>query len=309
MKIIAGVDEVGRGPLAGPVLAAAVVLPKDHSIEGLRDSKKLSKKQREALIPEITGQATGIGIGKVEVEVIDKINIREATLKAMQIALENLPDKPDEALIDGHSLDNQKIPNRGIIGGDDIVDSIKAASIIAKVTRDNIMSDYGRIFPEYGFENHKGYGTKAHMEALEEYRATPIHRRTFKPVINKMPTLTWLSNKNRLKWMGEKLAALYLHKKGMEIIQMNWVSSPQTEVSIVGKQQQTLVFIDVNTTYNPQEVIDGEAKTRKKLDALLAAQIGYFSKIKNNLKFRIDSVFVELKKNSPTIEYFKGIYK
>ena len=141
MEIIAGVDEVGRGPLAGPVMAAAVVLPEDHTIEGLRDSKKLSKLKREKLFPIIQEQALGIGIGEVGVKTIDKINIREATLKAMQIALGNLPIRPDKALIDGHPLKNQIIPNEGIMGGDDLIDAIKAAAITAKVTRDKIMSD------------------------------------------------------------------------------------------------------------------------------------------------------------------------
>ena len=309
MKVIAGVDEVGRGPLAGPVLAAAVVLPFDHSIEGLRDSKKLSKKQREALAPKIKDQAIGIGIGRVEVSTIDKINIREATFMAMGIALNNLPERPDEALIDGSPLNNQKIPNKGIIGGDDIVDSIKAASIIAKVTRDRIMSDYGTIFPEYGFENHKGYGTKAHMMALEKYKATPIHRRTFKPVMEKMPTLNWLSNQNRIKWMGEKLAALYLCKKGMKILEMNWVDTLKDEVSIIALQKQTLVFIDVNTTFKPQRLVDGESQTRKKIGLLVQVQTSYTADTKEHLKFRIDSVLIKLKNRSPKIEYFKGIYE
>ena len=179
MEIIAGVDEVGRGPLAGPVLAAAVILPDDHTIDGLRDSKKLSKLKREKLFPIIEEQALGIGIGHVDVKTIDEINIREATLKAMQIALGTLPIKPDKALIDGHPLKNQVIPNEGIVGGDDLIDSIKASSIVAKVTRDKMMADYGRIFPEYGFEKHNGYGTEFHRKKLIQLGATPLHRKTF----------------------------------------------------------------------------------------------------------------------------------
>ena len=203
MRIIAGVDEVGRGPLAGPVVAAAVILPKDHTIEGLRDSKKISKKRRESLFPLIYEQAIDIGTGEIDVKTIDKINIREATFKAMKMALDDLSTIPDRALIDGHPLNDQSIPNEGIIGGDDKVDSIKAASIIAKVTRDRIMKEYSIIFPEYGFENHSGYGTKIHIEALEKYRATPIHRRSFKPVKNLMPTFKWLVDHDRISWMGK----------------------------------------------------------------------------------------------------------
>ena len=141
-NFVAGVDEVGRGPLAGPVVACAVVLPEKHDIEGLMDSKKLTKKKREKLFPIILAKAVGTGIGIVSVKKIDEINIREATFLAMERALGNLPMVPHSALIDGESLKSQIIPNKGIIKGDDKIDSIKAASIIAKVTRDRIMFQY-----------------------------------------------------------------------------------------------------------------------------------------------------------------------
>ena len=189
---VAGVDEVGRGPLAGPVVAGAVILPERHEIKGLMDSKKLTKKKREMLYPIILAKALGTGIGIVSVQKIDEINIREATFLAMERALGNLPMVPDSALIDGESLKSQIIPNKGIIKGDDKIDSIKAASIIAKVTRDRIMFHYGKIFPEYGFGQNSGYGTKVHMEALHKYKSTPIHRRTFSPVKKEMPTIRWL---------------------------------------------------------------------------------------------------------------------
>ena len=130
----------------------------------------------------------------------------------MKNALEQLDPKPERALIDGESLKDYYIPNEGIVGGDDTIDSIKAASIIAKVTRDNIMKEYSLIFPEYGFENNSGYGTKFHMEALEKYKATPIHRKSFKPVTSQMPTFDWLIENKRIDWIGIKLAALYLKK-------------------------------------------------------------------------------------------------
>ena len=144
-EFIAGVDEAGRGPLAGPVVAAAVILDDNHGITGLRDSKKLSQKKRELLYDAIFEKAASIGIGKVDVKTIDRINIREATFKAMQIALGRLSIKPAKALIDGYALNNQVIPNEGVIGGDDLVDSIKAASIIAKVTRDRLMMELSLI--------------------------------------------------------------------------------------------------------------------------------------------------------------------
>ena len=145
MEIIAGVDEAGRGPLAGPVVASAVILPKDHTIEGLRDSKKLTPKKRSLLYDIIQKEAISIGVGIIGCKEIDKINILQATFKAMQIALGHLSQKPTKALIDGTPLPNQVIPNEGIVGGDDLVDEIKAASIIAKVTRDNLMKEYAII--------------------------------------------------------------------------------------------------------------------------------------------------------------------
>jgi len=182
MKIIAGVDEAGRGSLAGPVVASAVILPEKYDLEGLNDSKKVSPVNRAVLFDKITTQAVSVGVGIVSSQEIDKINILEATYKAMKMSLGKLKPKPDEALIDGFPLPTQIIPNRGIIRGDEKIDVIKAASIIAKVTRDNLMLEYDVKYPEYGFKNHKGYGTKEHMEMLELYKSCHIHRKTFKPV-------------------------------------------------------------------------------------------------------------------------------
>ena len=307
MGIIAGVDEVGRGPLAGPVLAAAVILPDDHTIEGLRDSKKLSKLKREKLFPIIQKQALGIGIGLVDVKTIDEINIREATLKAMQIALGNLPIKPDKALIDGHPLKNQVIPNEGIVGGDDLIDSIKAASIIAKVTRDKMMADYGRIFPEYGFEKNNGYGTEFHMKALEEYRATPIHRRSFKPVMHKMPTLTWLSEQKRVGWMGEKLAALYLKGKGLEILEMNRNCPPHGEIDIIARNHDEIVFVEVKTAFKTNPDLLDEKVNHDKLKKISHAIYQYQKETEQIDDIRIDCISVILQKKKPIIKYFEGI--
>jgi len=307
MEIIAGVDEVGRGPLSGPVLAAAVILPDDHTIEGLRDSKKLSKLKREKLFPIIQKQALGIGIGLVDVKTIDEINIREATLKAMQIALGNLPIKPDKALIDGHPLKNQVIPNEGIVGGDDLIDSIKAASIIAKVTRDKMMADYGRIFPEYGFEKNNGYGTEFHMKALEEYRATPIHRRSFKPVMHKMPTLTWLSEQKRVGWMGEKLAALYLKGKGLEILEMNRNCPPHGEIDIIARNHDEIVFVEVKTAFKTNPDLLDEKVNHDKLKKISHAIYQYQKETEQIDDIRIDCISVILQKKKPIIKHFEGI--
>ncbi len=307
MRIIAGVDEVGRGPLAGPVVAAAVILPKDHTIEGLRDSKKISKKRRESLFPLIYEQAIDIGTGEVDVKTIDKINIREATFNAMKMALDDLSTIPDRALIDGHPLNDQSIPNEGIIGGDDKVDSIKAASIIAKVTRDRIMKEYSIIFPEYGFENHSGYGTKIHIEALEKYRATPIHRRSFKPVKNLMPTFKWLVDHDRISWMGKKLAALHLKKSGMSVMDLDWEGISNNSIDIVAKDNDHLIFVDVNTYYKNQDDLKKDNEVDRLKKTMLPAMNLYLSDKLAVSNFRIDSISVILSSNNPEILHNKDI--
>lgn len=310
MAIIAGVDEVGRGPLAGPVVASAVVLPEDHCIDGLMDSKKLSKKKREELYPVIMENALATSIGKVNILTIDRINIREATFLAMERALDNLTITPDKALIDGEALKSQKIPNEGIIKGDNIVDSIKAASIIAKVTRDKIMTKYGTIFPEYGFERHSGYGTKFHMEALTKYKATPIHRKTFSPVKNHMPTIKWLMENDRIFWISEKFSGLYLKDNGYDVLEMNQSQNFHQSFDIIA-QNRNISFIFLKVLVVP---MDSEAPIKNKINDDILTRMkddaqSYISKFdKHPDEYRIDSIHVKIQKNSaPFIKHFKGI--
>lgn len=176
---ICGVDEAGRGPLAGPVCAAAVILPANVDIPGLNDSKKLSDKRRRELYPVIMEQAIAYGIGFANHQEIDKINILQATFLAMERAIQALPIKPELALIDGNRERDFGIPVKTVIHGDSLSASIAAASILAKVTRDDIMLKMAEEYPGYGFEIHKGYGTKAHYQALTENGPCPIHRMTF----------------------------------------------------------------------------------------------------------------------------------
>lgn len=176
---IAGVDEVGRGPLAGPVMAAAVILPKNCSILYIDDSKKLSPSKREMLSDIIHRDAISVSIGSVNVETIDKINILQSTYMAMQIALKNLSTLPDIILVDALNIPKVEIQQLSIIGGDAKSISIAAASIVAKVERDKIMDEYHKLYPEYGFNRNKGYGTKEHIEAIKKYGICPIHRITF----------------------------------------------------------------------------------------------------------------------------------
>lgn len=176
---ICGVDEAGRGPLAGPVCAAAVILPPHLQIPGLNDSKKLSDKRRRELFPVICEQALAYGIAFATEQEIDEINILQATFLAMQRALDQLQIRPDLALIDGNRQKDFGLPVKTVIKGDSLSANIAAASILAKVTRDDLMVRQAEQFPEYGFEIHKGYGTKAHYAALEKYGPSPIHRMTF----------------------------------------------------------------------------------------------------------------------------------
>ena len=175
---IAGMDEAGRGPLAGPVVAAAVIMPLDDPIEGVDDSKKVSEKKREKLYDIIREKAIAYKIVAVDEKVIDEINILEATKKAMYACIDGLAIPPDVVLVDAVKL-KAKVPTRPIIKGDALSYSSAAASILAKVYRDRLMRDYDALYPEYGFLKHKGYGTKEHTDALRKIGPCPIHRRTF----------------------------------------------------------------------------------------------------------------------------------
>jgi ribonuclease HII len=182
-KIPAGVDEAGRGPLAGPVVAAAVVLPDDCIIEGLDDSKKLSHSRREKIYKVITNIAISYAVGIVEPEQIDKLNILRAALLAMETSVKKLTTKPDYLLIDGNQRTSLLLMQETIIKGDSKSCSIAAASVLAKVTRDTIMEEYHLKYPEYNFRGHKGYPTKEHYEAIRRHGPCPIHRRTFRGVV------------------------------------------------------------------------------------------------------------------------------
>lgn len=179
IEVICGVDEAGRGPLAGPVCAAAVILPPHLDIPGLDDSKKLTDKRRRELMPIIKEKAIAYGIGFASHEEIDEINILQATFLAMQRALDQLQVKPDFALIDGNREKDFGLPVKTVVKGDSLSANIAAASVLAKVTRDDLMEAVAEEYPHYGFEIHKGYGTKAHYAALTEHGPSPIHRMTF----------------------------------------------------------------------------------------------------------------------------------
>lgn len=176
---IAGVDEAGRGPLAGPVVAAACLFPPGVAVEGVDDSKKLSPKRRDELYGKLKSTGISIGVGVVDAAEIDRINIFQATIKAMQLAVDELSEPPDYLLVDGLQLPYPSIPVEKVIRGDQLCHAIAAASIVAKEVRDRMMEGYDSQYPEYGFAKHKGYGTEFHREALARYGPCPIHRQSF----------------------------------------------------------------------------------------------------------------------------------
>ncbi|HCY86335.1 MAG TPA: ribonuclease HII [Desulfobacteraceae bacterium] len=179
---IAGIDEAGRGPLAGPVVSAAVILPEGFDCPGLTDSKKLSEKKRDALYPKIRELAVAVGVGMADHEEIDRINVLQAALLSMKRAMDDLATTPDYLLIDGKFTIDSDLPQEAIVKGDSRSISVAAASIIAKVTRDRIMKELAQEYPVYGFDRHKGYPTKAHKQAIIDHGPCPVHRRSFRGV-------------------------------------------------------------------------------------------------------------------------------
>ena len=305
MELIAGVDEAGRGPLAGPVVAAAVILPDNHKIEGLADSKKLTPKKREKLFDEIKA-VSQVGIGIVSHKTIDQINILQGTFKAMRKALGRLSKKPEKALIDGFPLPDQVIKNEGIIGGDSKIESISAASIMAKVTRDQIMKNMDPIFPEFGFAQHKGYGTKQHMEALKKFKSTPIHRKTFRPVKENMPNMRWLKSSKLIGKLGEQLVALKYLNDGFQIVKMNHICSHYGEINIITEKNDQLIFIEVKTSTKDQKTGLDLKLDQSKLQKLKSAIPYYLSELGEEKDVRLDIASVMIGKN-PIIKRYQGV--
>tara|TARA_Y100000817_G_scaffold48521_1_gene34509 strand:- start:877 stop:1773 length:897 start_codon:yes stop_codon:yes gene_type:complete len=284
MKIICGVDEAGRGPLAGPVVAAAVILPEEHQISGLNDSKKLTEKNRVKLYKEISDLAQ-ISIGIVSHRIIDKNNILNATYLAMEKAILGLKTKPDLSLIDGYGLPNNNIKNEGIVRGDSKVESISAASIIAKVTRDILMQKINPIFPEFKFAKHKGYGTKYHIEILKKLKATPIHRKSFAPVKNNLPTKKVFKNKKKLTQLSIQLASLDYIRRGYEIKNIEWNSNEFGRINIIVKKNNHFKIVDIRvkngfpSSDELREVLSSSKKTilEQNLDENILIDVANFS--------------------------------
>ena len=322
MSQIAGIDEAGRGPLAGPVVAAAVVLSdKTSFLLELNDSKKLTEKKRDLLFHKIQTEALSIGVSVVGIEVIDELNILGATLWGMKEAFDKAQNKYATpilgALIDGNQrapLD-EHIVQHTLIRGDAKCPSIMAASIVAKVTRDRLMKEAALTYSEYGFEKHKGYGTKYHMQALEEYGPCPLHRRSFAPVRNalkqerKKPSPQEPSTTD-VGLQGEILAERYLHRKGFRIVEKRF-RALRGEIDIVGYDQDVLCFVEVKfqkeRNFKPAH---HQVHQRKQRHLIRAAQ-AYMKKnhAKQKPACRFDVVAIEGLGKSKTVQWYRDAFR
>lgn len=240
---IAGVDEAGRGPLAGPVVAACVILDPTNIPPDANDSKKLSPKKRETLYDWIMQHALAVGIGIVQHEEIDRINILQATLQAMRMAIADTKVQPDYIIVDGNQLPQTAQDMQAVVGGDGKSATIACASIIAKVTRDRMLCDFATQYPQYGFEKHKGYGTRQHIEAILKHSMCPIHRRTFCTKIYNSSSGSPVSMRVRGD-TGEELARSYLEGQGYTILCCNY-TCPGGEIDIIARDGNTVVFAEV----------------------------------------------------------------
>lgn len=271
-ELVAGIDEVGRGPLAGPVVAAAIILPKECKIEGVNDSKKLSAKKREELYDIIQEKAVSYGIGVVSNERIDEINILQATYEAMREALSQLSPKADYILADAVTIPRISTPQRGIIKGDAKSMSIGAASIVAKVYRDRLMEAFDEVYPGYGFGANKGYGSAEHIEGIKKLGITPIHRKTF--VKNFLPqdgdTTTDKGNR------GETLAVKQMEKMGYEILERNFYAL-KGEIDIIAKKDGYIVFTEVKYRKNEAMGSPAEAVNHWKQQNIIRAAKVYLA--------------------------------
>ena len=310
IEFIAGIDEAGRGPLAGPVVASAVIFPHDVNLPEVTDSKKLTGKKRERLFQDIMNVALAVGLGIVHEREIDQINILQSTYRAMQIAVEQLEIKPEILLVDGRPADIDYYEQESIIKGDSKSLSIAAASIIAKVTRDRMMINYDKVFPQYGFSGHKGYASQKHIESIKTHLASPIHRQSFKPVSDYLPTLKYYKEKRLVSALGQELVACQLVKNGCEIFEMNYNTHRIGEVSIISDNGGLLVFTDVKT----QTKEDGWEKPRLQINEYKRQQImssarDYMDKNKLAIEFRFDVAEVILGQGKPKINIIKnGLY-
>jgi ribonuclease HII len=294
-SVICGVDEAGRGPLAGPVVAAAVILPFEQCPEGIRDSKTLTPQQRDRAHEALRECALGIGVGSACVESVDEINILRASHQAMRDAVAALPVIPDAALIDGLPVQPFPVPQIALVKGDGRSASIAAASIIAKVERDRIMCEYDALYPHYGFARHKGYSTPEHLTALRDHGPCPIHRRSFAPVTEALCQTSLeldIAARKETGVTGEAVARAHMERLGWEILAARY-SVRGGELDLVARENGTLVFAEVKTRRGGCFGEAAEAVTpRKRARMLIAAEAFLYERELGEVDCRFDVIEV-----------------
>lgn len=308
--LMAGVDEAGRGPLAGPVVAAAVILLPDPDLAGLDDSKRLTPARRDALFDRIHQQAVAVGMGVSDSGEIDRLNILQATLKAMRDAISALSVTPDRVLIDGSHRPGSGLPEMTFVDGDARCLSIAAASVIAKVTRDRMMADYDRLYPGYGFAAHKGYGSARHLQALQLLGPCPIHRRSFAPVGDGGQALApEEEGRRRIGLRGEEIAVEWLERKGFAILGRNFRAGG-AEIDVVASKEDVLAFVEVKTDVaggfgGPAVRVDEEKQRR-----LARAATMYLKQHDcRELAPRFDVIAVQIKGETFEIDHIEGAFR
>ena len=247
-KTIVGIDEAGRGPLAGPVVAVSLNWGNNDLLEGVKDSKKITEKKRNKLYDLIIEKAEDIGIGIIHEKKIDEINILKSTYLAMRKSIDHLNKKPDIILVDGNKADLNNMKQKNIIKGDSLSYSIACASIIAKVTRDRIMKSYSLVFPEYGFDKHKGYGTKFHLEMIKKFGSTVIHRKSFNPISKFLPTYKSLKNNEDVFILALKLISVQIIHQNYKVIYIN------NYFDIVYIKESILIIISVTVDFKNETI-------------------------------------------------------
>lgn len=297
---IAGVDEAGRGPLAGPVVAAAVVLPSDREFLGLDDSKKLSEKERLRLFREISRSGAEIGVGIADVECVDTINVLNATYVAMRAAVQRLRSRPDFVLVDGFPIPDLPLPQMAIVGGDGKSNSIAAASVVAKCVRDSIMRSLHRRYPQYGFERHKGYPTAYHREAIRVHGPSPVHRRSFDLMGE---------NKTECGKRAEDLAVLFLEAEGYRVVERNY-RCRMGEIDIIAVEDEVLTFVEVRSrsgsSYGRAEESIGQHKRNR---MRRVAEYYLLEKGLGNSRARFDVVAVSVGSDGvPALDLYKDAF-
>lgn len=304
-KVLCGVDEAGRGPLAGPVVAGAVILPLDSEIEGLNDSKKLSASKREALFGVIQQKAIAYGIGIASVSEIESINILQATFLAMRRAVENLSVSPTLILVDGNQNPHFSIHSRTVVKGDAQSAHIAAASILAKVTRDRMMVQLDKKYPMYGFASHKGYGTKQHNEAILEYGYCPQHRLSFLKKLKKThPSISRFHGE-----LGETIAEQYLQKEGYQIVKKQY-SSPYGEIDLIAQKGEILSFVEVKLRDQSCPYEAKEAVTPGKQEKIIKTALLYLQEQKSPFTIRFDVVSIQLcKEDRIQIRFYPDAFR